>query len=906
MLDERETAICLSPPASDDRMPACCAALGANSERARRSKHRGGCGPFAMLKLPGAMNPRLLWCITLLLLLHPRLWAQAVTTQFPPSTGSESSPTKNAVAPADLPDDPSFESQLPEARVVAGQQAGVPVHIVAQNQKEESLAHGNLYTLDGNVEIDYRSYIIHADHATYNDGTGEVDAQGHLMIDGGPNDEHFLADHGTINVYADTGDFFDVVGTLGVERTARGRMVFTAPNPFAITGREVLQLGEGHYRVIHGTMTSCRLPRPDWRFLSQNIELNHGVAKTENAFFELFGLPVFYLPLVTHSVNVERSSGILIPYFGNNTTKGFMVGEGFYLTLGRSADVMIASQYWSKRGFAPDGLFRYRGRGLDFGNVRFNSLLDRGLPLSNGTRLNQGGVDIAADGRFDFTPHTTGVVDAEYLSSYVYRLVFEEEYAIAINSEVKSQMYATHEDRDTWESLRMNRYQDYQSSTTPGDEVRILHLPEIDVTAADRRLGGAESESPLVWGFSGSGEALSRYDYPSFRTTAEVPRVDFYPKMSMPLHFAGWTFRPDAAFRETWYGKSQYPADLEQIPVVRGAGTTRTDVETGFEVRPPALERDFSAPWLERLLGGEVRHTIEPEVNYRYVTGINNFRQILRFDQVDVASNTNELEYGLTQRLFLRQVRPRPCTDEDAASVETLGHGNPAGIPLSLSTLCGGGTRDWITWRVAQKYYFEPDFDHAITRGTPNPLDTTLDFTGIDFLTEPRHNTPVISRLRVRTSEATDAEWDLDYDVKEGKITSSNIYAGYRKGIWNLQFGDAYMNVPLGYTPLTTARAPLPSPNSPNPYNQIHLLATHGAANRLGLSEGLSTAYDLVHQQLQFGAAQMQYNWNCCGIDFQYRRFSLGSIRDDTEYYWSINFAGMTNAGDLTHRISLF
>jgi len=25
--------------------------------------------------------------------------------------------------------------------------------------------------------------------------------------------------------------------------------------------------------VIHGTMTSCRLPKPDWRILSHTIEL---------------------------------------------------------------------------------------------------------------------------------------------------------------------------------------------------------------------------------------------------------------------------------------------------------------------------------------------------------------------------------------------------------------------------------------------------------------------------------------------------------------------------------------------------------------------------------------------------------------------------------------------------------
>jgi LPS-assembly protein len=842
-----------------------------------------------MLELPRAMRTRLLWCITLYLLLQPRVWAQTVTTELPPSTlGQNATP---AAAPAGLPDDPSLQSTLPEAHVVPQPPEGVSVKLVANTQSRQGLKDSNLYTLDGDVVIYYRNYIVHADHATYNDGSGKIEAQGHLMIDGGPDDEHFEADRGTINADADTGDFFNVVGTLGVERNPRGRMVFTAPNPFALTGREVLQLGQGHYRVIHGTMTSCRLPRPDWRILSHMMELNHGVAKASNGLFEIFNMPVMYMPYVTHAVEVQRQSGILLPYVGNNTTKGLILGEGFYLTLGRSADLTIASQYYSKRGWAPNGLFRYRGAGEDFGTIHFHSLLDRGLSMGNGTFTNQGGIDVSGDGRFDFSPHTTGVADMEYLSSYIYRLVFEEDYAIAINSEVKSQAFVTHEDRDFWASVRMNRYQDFQSSTVVGDEVRILHLPMVDVESADRHLGGPLSASPVWWGFTGSAGAMSRFDYPAFRTSAEVPRLDFYPHISMPLHFDGWTFRPNVAFRGTWYGKSQFPSDLDQIPVLRSAGTTRSDIETGFELRPAALERDFHSPWLVHLLGGDLRHTIEPDLQYRYVTGINNFRQILRFDDTDVVSNTNELEYGLTQRLFLRHLHPHPYTGDEA---------------LGPDTMCGGGTRDWITWRVAQKYYFEPNFDHAITRGTPNPVETTLDFTGIDFLTEARHNSPVISRLRMRTTTATDVEWDLDYDAKEGKITSSNVFAGYQHGAYRFQFGDGYVNVPLGATPLTTAKMPPGSPNAPNPFNQIHLAAIYGAASKLGPSVGLNAAYDLVHQQLQYGALQTQYNWNCCGFDFQYRRFSLGSIRDDTEYFYSLNFAGFANIGDLAHRISVF
>jgi LPS-assembly protein len=867
-----------------------------------------------MLELPRAMRTRLFWCITLVLLCHPRLWAQTVTSQFPPAapaTGQPNTPTD------ELPDEPSAQSTLPEAHVVPQPQKGVPVRIVANDQKRNETKDGVVFTLDGDVVLYYRTYIVHADHAAYNQDSGEVDAQGHMMVDGGPDDEHFVASHGTINVQNDTGDFFDVVGTLGVSRAPRGRMVFTAPNPFALTGREVQQLGKGHYKVIHGSMTSCMLPKPDWRIISGIMELDNGVAKARNGYFEGFRVPLFYLPYVNHPIADQRNSGVMLPYFGNNTTKGFVFGEGWYQTLGRSADLTMATQWWSKRGWAPNGLFRYRGLGQDFAKVQFHSLLDEGVPEPDGTRgANQGGVDITALGRHDFDSDTTGVIDAEYLSSYVYRLVFEEDYAIAIDSEVKSQTFVTHQFHDMWLSLHMNRYQNFESSTVPSDEVRILHLPQIDLEAADHPLG----DSPLMWGLSATAGAISRYDYPSFRTTASVPRVDFYPRFSMPLHFAGWTFRPEGAVRETWYGKSQEATTLDQIPVVRNQTLARTDVEAGFDLRPPALERDFTAPWLERLLGGDVRHVIEPDLQYRYVTGINDFQNILRFDDTDVASNTNEAEYGLTQRLFLRNMKPHPCSGDEAllpqnAETTTRGAALPSPPEASQASgqasaapeqLCGGGTRDWITWTVAQKYYFEPDFDHAITPGTPNPLNTTLDFTGVDFLTEPRHNSPVISRLRMQTTSATDAEWDLDYDLKEGKITSSNVFAAYQTGMYRFQFGDSYMNVPLGTTPLTTAATAGTTPSASTPYNQIHLLAVHGAASKLGLSEGASAAYDLIHQQLQYGAVQAQYNWNCCGIDFQYRRFSLGTIRDDTEYFWSINLAGFTNAGDLTHRISLF
>jgi LPS-assembly protein len=868
-----------------------------------------------MLELSLAMRARLFLCITLPLLCHPQLWPQAVTMQFPQAEQRQTAPAE-AHAAADssaLPDDPAMQSSLPEAHVVPAPLTGVPVKLIADTQTRSPLVTGSLYTLDGHVVVFYRDYVVHADHATYNDDSGDVIAEGHVTLDGGKDDEHFESTHGTMNVQQNTGHFYDVVGTIGLQRTSKNKPIYTSPNPYALTGKEIFLLGQGRYRVIQGSMTSCRLPDPDWRILAGDIEVDKGKASTHNAVFQLLRVPLLYLPYIAHPVGENmRQSGILLPYFGNNTSKGLILGDGFYLTLGRSADLTGAVQYFSKRGFAPNAMFRYKGLDQNFANVRFHSLLDRGChPPACATLTNQGGIDLNTDGRYDLGPNTSAVIDAEYLSSYLYRLVFEESYAIAINSEVRSQAFITHHDDDVWESVRINRYQNFQAVAPSGDEVRILHLPQIDVDTADTFLG----KSSLMWGFDGSAGALSRFDYPNFRTTAEVPRTDISPRLSLPLHYDGWNFRPEFAVRDTWYSKSQDTADLTTFPTVRLTGINRVDVETGFDFRPPALERDFTAPWLQRLTGGTLRHVVEPDVQYRYVTGINNFQQILRFDDTDIASNTNEVEYSLTQRFYLKQDHPRGCPQVDThVAQDYLG----ASLDRNPENTCVGSPVNWVSWTVAQKYFFEPGFDHAITRRTPNPLLTTLDFSGVDFLTSPRHYSPVISRLHARTTAATDFEWDVDYDTKVGRLLSSNLYASYRLGNYRFQFGDSYLNSPIGTAPSTTTSGSSSTTTCTtnagqttvcpqnNAYNQIHMAAIYGSETKLGFSGGVNAAYDLVHEQLQFGAVQGTYNLNCCGLTVQWRKFSLGSIRDDTEYFYSFSFSGFTSLGNLAHHVQLF
>src|SRR5579884_1762076 len=827
-----------------------------------------------MLKIPDlplVMRARIFLCITLLCLCHPQLWPQAVTNEFPP--------------PSQLPQLPDAPD-VPVARVVPAPPGGVPVEIRAISQREKD----NVYTLEGNVVIHYRDYVIQADKIVYNRDTGEVVADGHLTLDGSPDNVHLTATHGQMNVDADTAHFYDVIGTIGTgaEKTLpRNKRVFTSPNPFAVTGRELIKLGPGSYKVIDGTMTSCHLPEPDWRLLAKEISVDNGKASAHNTVFQLLHVPLLYLPYATHAVNEEqRTSGILLPIIGNSTTKGFIFGEQVYFALSRNSDLTLGTEYFSKRGFSPMGLFRYRGFGEDFFNVRFHSLLDRGLPPNH---IDQGGVDLMIDGRRDWGSHTRGIVDAEYLSSYIYRQAFEENYATAIDSEVKSQLFGVHDLNGYSQSLRLDRYQSFQNTSTNA-EIRLLHMPELRLEAEDHYLG---NDTSLMWGGIASVAALSRSEPANSLNTATfrahfVPRVDLYPHIALPFHLDGWSFRPEAAVRETFYGKSQTPAPLGTVPSLRNASVERKDVEAGIDVRPPAIERDFSAPWITRLFGGDLRHSIEPDIQYHYVAGISKFDSILRFDDVDIASDTSELDYSLTQRLFRRHLHPRPCKGDEA---------------LGPDDLCGGGTVDWLSWQLAQKYFFNNTFGGAVTTGTRNVLATTLDLTGIAFLTGPRTFSPITSRLRMRTSSATDLEWDLDYDPRLGRITASNVYAGYKFGDYNFNLGEFHLNAPEA--PATVGQGAQTTSIISN-YEQLRLTASYGSSTKAGLSAGGTLGYDFVQNQLQYGAIQSAWNWDCCGLSLEVRRYSLGAVRDDTQYLYSFTLAGVGSAGSLRRAVRIF
>jgi LPS-assembly protein len=314
------------------------------------------------------------------------------------------------------------------------------------------------------------------------------------------------------------------------------------------------------------------------------------------------------------------------------------------------------------------------------------------------------------------------------------------------------------------------------------------------------------------------------------------------------------------------------------------------------------LERTFDSSLLERVFGSEVKHTIEPSATYRFVGGINDFSHILRFDDVDVASNTNELEYGVTQRLFLHAGRnggkPRPCKlaeMADSTDADDAPDDEPNGKPASPKC----STREFFSWRVGQKAFFNQSFGGALQDGRRNILDTTLNFSGIAFLTGPRSVSPVISRLRVRPNEVFDLEWNFDYDTVLGRFTSNNVFADAHRGNLFGGFSYAKLNAPGHFETDGLSSAT-------TDFNQVRVLLGYGMPTKEGLSVAANAGIDAKLGSVQYGSLETSYNWNCCGFSVEYRKYELGSVRNENAYRFNFTLANIGTAGNLRRAERLF
>jgi len=127
------------------------------------------------------------------------------------------------------------------------------------------------------------------------------------------------------------------------------------------------------------------------------------------------------------------------------------------------------------------------------------------------------------------------------------------------------------------------------------------------------------------------------------------------------------------------------------------------------------------------------------------------------------------------------------------------------------------------------------------------------------------------------------------------------VYANYRLGNFFLGGTHTYFLTDGEIGPLKFSQVPPPSR-----FNQFRVMLGYGNLNKRGLNAATNIGFDANLNFLQYTAVQATYNWDCCGLSFEYRHYSLGSVRNENQYRFSFSLANVGAFGNLKRQERIY
>jgi LPS-assembly protein len=80
----------------------------------------------------------------------------------------------------------------------------------------------------------------------------------------------------------------------------------------------------------------------------------------------------------------------------------------------------------------------------------------------------------------------------------------------------------------------------------------------------------------------------------------------------------------------------------------------------------------------------------------------------------------------------------------------------------------------------------------------------------------------------------------------------------------------------------------------------------YGGLTRRGLSAAAAFGFDTEARQLQFATAQTTYNWDCCGVTIEYRRYAIANVRNENLFRFTFSLANIGSFGNLRRQERLY
>jgi len=162
------------------------------------------------------------------------------------------------------------------------------------------------------------------------------------------------------------------------------KKIVTKESDGYILGKTVKKVNDDIFYLNKGDYTTCDAEKPHFSIRARKIKVIPGKKIiTGPAYLTFFRIPTpLFFPFGYFPNNNERSSGLIIPSYGESTNMGFFLKDiGYYLTLSDKIDLSLKSDVYTQGSWNIKSNLRYKKRykyngslNLSYGNMK-NSYL---------------------------------------------------------------------------------------------------------------------------------------------------------------------------------------------------------------------------------------------------------------------------------------------------------------------------------------------------------------------------------------------------------------------------------------------------------------------------------------------------------------------------------------------------
>lgn len=233
-------------------------------------------------------------------------------------------------------------------------QNGQPVYMSAQQLGYDKTK--AIVVAQGKVQVVQGDYVLFADRIAYYQDQNIVRAQGNISL---------LEPDGNV-LFADELRLKDDL-KVGIIDSFRVRMSDNS----LFAAREARKLGETEYQLSKAVYSPCKLCKdeetgeaksPLWQLKASEVNINQQEQRVtyENAWMELYGVPVIYTPYFSHPTpGADPKSGILAPSYSQNQQLGTTVQIPVYINIAPNIDATLTPLLTTQEGPVLIGEYRH-------------------------------------------------------------------------------------------------------------------------------------------------------------------------------------------------------------------------------------------------------------------------------------------------------------------------------------------------------------------------------------------------------------------------------------------------------------------------------------------------------------------------------------------------------------------